>query len=144
MRLDLEEFDFTVEYLRGKNNFVADALSRIIRIIKNLCNNKVLKMTTRSSKEMDKDTNTFQNKSEQNIGPKISEVINNTDVRKFIKLKATSNHCSLKYGKHIIEKISVPDIFVNEKVDLGEFLPKLQRLADKNNIKKKKITNVSK
>ena len=29
MRLDLEEFDYTVEYLRGKNHFVADALSRI-------------------------------------------------------------------------------------------------------------------
>ena len=29
MRLDLEEYDFTVEYLREKDNYVADALSRI-------------------------------------------------------------------------------------------------------------------
>jgi len=26
MRLELEEYDFTVEYLKGKNNYVADAL----------------------------------------------------------------------------------------------------------------------
>lgn len=30
MRLDLEEYEFTVEYLKGKDNHVADALSRII------------------------------------------------------------------------------------------------------------------
>jgi hypothetical protein len=29
MRLDLEEYEFTVEYLKGKDNHVADALSRI-------------------------------------------------------------------------------------------------------------------
>jgi len=28
MRLELEEYDFTAEYLKGKDNFVADALSR--------------------------------------------------------------------------------------------------------------------
>ena len=26
MRLDLEEYDFTIEYLRGKDNYIADAL----------------------------------------------------------------------------------------------------------------------
>lgn len=30
MRLELKEFDFRVEYLKGKDNFVADVLSRII------------------------------------------------------------------------------------------------------------------
>jgi len=29
IRLELEEFDFTVEYLKGKDNYVADALLRI-------------------------------------------------------------------------------------------------------------------
>jgi len=29
MRLDLEEYDFTVEYLKGRDNHIADAFSRI-------------------------------------------------------------------------------------------------------------------
>jgi len=29
MRLELEEYNFTVEYLKGKDNYVADALSKI-------------------------------------------------------------------------------------------------------------------
>ena len=51
MRLDLEEYDCTVEYLRGKDNYVADALSRItIKDLKeiNNKNNKVYKVTTRA------------------------------------------------------------------------------------------------
>ena len=39
MLLDLEEYDFTVEYLRGIDNYVADALSRIsITDLKNINN----------------------------------------------------------------------------------------------------------
>ena len=66
IRLDLEEFDFRVEYLRGKNNFVADALSRItIADLTNIeINNlKIFKMITRSSKQ--NNTETFQNESQQ-------------------------------------------------------------------------------
>ena len=51
MRLDLEEYDFTVEYLRGMDNYVADALSRItIEELKHMNEqtNYVLKVTTRS------------------------------------------------------------------------------------------------
>ena len=37
MPLELEEYDFTVEYLKGKDNFVADALSRVnIKKFKNM------------------------------------------------------------------------------------------------------------
>ena len=51
MRLDLEEYNFTVEYLRGMDNYVADALSRItIEELKHMNEqtNYVLKITTRS------------------------------------------------------------------------------------------------
>jgi len=44
MRLELKEYDFTVEYLKGKDNYVADALSRIT--IKDL-QNIIKKVTTR-------------------------------------------------------------------------------------------------
>jgi len=47
MRLQLEEYNFTVEYLRGKDNFVADALSRVtIQDLKDIQVN-VLEVTTR-------------------------------------------------------------------------------------------------
>jgi len=40
MRLELAEYDFTVEYLKGKDNYVADALSRItIKDLQNITGN---------------------------------------------------------------------------------------------------------
>lgn len=42
IRLDVEEYDFCVEYLRGKYNYVADALSRIaIKDLKDM-NEKII------------------------------------------------------------------------------------------------------
>jgi len=47
MRLELEEYDITVEYLKGKDNFVADALSKItIKDLQNITAN-ILQVTTR-------------------------------------------------------------------------------------------------
>jgi len=50
MRLDLAEYDFTVEYLKGKDNHIADALSRItIMDLKNIqTNNTILRVATRN------------------------------------------------------------------------------------------------
>jgi len=40
IRLELEKYDFTVEYLKGKDNYVADALSRItIKDLQNITGN---------------------------------------------------------------------------------------------------------
>lgn len=51
MRLDLEEYDFEIEYIKGKNNVLADALSRItIEELKDI-NSKsaqIFAVTTRS------------------------------------------------------------------------------------------------
>jgi len=47
MRQELEEYDFTVEYLKGKDNYIADALSRItIKDLQNITGN-IKKVTTR-------------------------------------------------------------------------------------------------
>lgn len=52
IRLDLEEFDFTVEYIKGKDNVLADALSRItIQELKNMHGTEkaILPVTTRAA-----------------------------------------------------------------------------------------------
>lgn len=48
MRLDLEEFDFDVIYIRGKENVGADALSRIVLTSEQLKQNNILVVNTRS------------------------------------------------------------------------------------------------
>ena len=111
MRLDLEEYDFTVEFLRGKNNYVADALSRItINDLKTINNEKILRVETRSSKlNQNEKINEKCQQTNNNKKPKIYEVINYNDVKRLPTLKMTSDHCSLKHGKKVIDKIPIKD-----------------------------------
>lgn len=52
IRLDLEEYNFIIEHIKGKDNVAADALSRIsIEDIKNVCSYSMANVTTRSMKE---------------------------------------------------------------------------------------------
>lgn len=142
MRLDLEEYDFTVEYLRGKDNYVADALSRItIHDLKdmNITATQVLKITTRSMTRKNKDinnSNILNKQHESNIieKPRIYVPLNNTDVRKYCKLKISPLKCYIKRGKSIIAYIQINDLFNNGKLDLGKFLPRLEEVACKQGI----------
>jgi len=127
MRLELEEYDFTVEYLRGKDNFVADALSRIT--ISDLIdmNRKVLKVTTRHQSRQ----NNFCAENKQELLPKQSlekaskpnvyEVITNDEVRKVVTLRITDSTCLLKHGKTVVARINVSDLYSNGILDLGQF-----------------------
>lgn len=77
MRLDLEEYDFEIKYIKGKNNVTADALSRIdFKEIQQLTNKEysIAKMTTISETkkliknvelELDKNNVTSQNNETQ-------------------------------------------------------------------------------
>lgn len=144
MRLDLEEYDFTVEYLRGKDNQVADALSRITIDDLRELNEKVtcvLRVTTRSmDKTKDKDVNSSNlNKHHKDEKPSIYVPINNTDVRKYCKLKITPGRCYIKRGKSIIAYIPINDLFTNEKLDLGQFFSRLEEVAGKYRIDKLQV-----
>jgi len=120
MRLDLEEYQFTVEYLKGKDNHVADALSRItIDELKNM-QKQVLKVTTR---QQSRQNNCAVNEKEQEILPRqilenaskpnVYEVINNDDVRKIVTLHITDTLCFFKHGKKIIARIEISDLYTN-------------------------------
>ena len=143
MRLDLEEYDFDIGFLRGKNNYVADALSRIsIEELKTLTqqNNRILKVITRSEKiKNEKVPEKLLIKENEIIKPKIYEVISAADVRKSVKLTLTSNQCILKHGKMIIDKIIINDLFDKDIFDLDQFFPRLESMANKHNLKKLKM-----
>lgn len=147
MRLDLEEYNFTVEYLRGKDNYVADALSRItIDDFKDMTErtNCVLKITTRSmTRKMQGTTEENNlNKNHQNSKynkPSIYVPLSNADVRKFFKLKITPGRCYIKRGKSLVAYIQINDLFINEKLDLGQFFSRLEKVACKHNIVKLQV-----
>ena len=146
MRLDLEEYDFTVEYLRGKDNYVADALSRITIDDFKEMNRKVacvLRVTTRSvtkQKDSSRINNQYRaNKNDKLDEPKIYVPIKNSDVRKYYKLKIYPNKCYIKKGKSIVACININDIFTKEKLDLGQFFSRLEKAASKLNIKKLQV-----
>lgn len=134
MRLDLEEYDFSVEYLKGKQNMVADALSRItINDLKehNLDTDKINKVTTRSNTRQNIQSH-LNNDSLESTNtklvkkPNIYQVINYNDVRKFVKLKLSTSTCSLKHGKTILGHIKIDDLYVNGTFDLNQFFHRLE------------------
>ena len=137
MRLDLEEFDFTIEYLRGKDNHTADALSRItIDDLKILTTTiyRILKMTTRSSVKAEAKP-TIECQQTITKKPNIYEVMNPSVIRKPMKLNLSSDHCFIKHGKEIIDKMMINEMFVKGKFDFGQFFPKLEIMANKHKVK---------
>ena len=62
MRLNLEEFDFNIEYIQGKSNATADALSRIITTSDELKSMNLLVVNTRSMTRKTIDQNNKQAK----------------------------------------------------------------------------------
>ena len=69
MRLDLGEYDFSIEYIKGKANVGADGLSRIVTTSNELKQLGVLMVHTRS----------MTRKQKQNSKPVTDEVISVTD-----------------------------------------------------------------
>jgi len=112
MRLELEEYDFTVEYLKGKDNFVADALSRItIKDLQNITAN-ILQVTTRQKSRQNscagKDKVELSRQSQVKASkPNVYEVINTDEVRKVVTLHVNNNLCFFKHGKKITARYDV-------------------------------------
>ena len=145
MRLELEEYDFTVEYLKGKDNFVADALSRInIKEFKNM-QNKVLTVTTRQQSRQNKNCTVEKNEllprqSQKNVSkPNVHEVIKNDEVRKVVTLRITESKCLFKHGNKIIARIEISDLYTNGILDLGQFFQRLEKEAGILKIKQLKV-----
>lgn len=126
MRLDLEEFDFDIEYIKGSQNCGADALSRIdFEALKSIPEHSVNKMTLRSHVKKTPNRKTIKNVNTPSVKIKIYEVNSFREVKRFIQLKFifTDKNCYcmlLKNSKNIL-KISLSQYINNGKFDLDNF-----------------------
>jgi len=143
MRLELEEYNFTVEYLKGKYNYVADALSRItITDLKNIqTSNTILKVTTRNQSRQKscarKDQIEVHRQSiEKASKPNVYEVINNDEVRKVVTLLVNNKMCLFMHGKKITARY---DLYTNGTIDLGQFFQRLEKQAGIHKVSQLKV-----
>lgn len=150
MRLEIEEYNFTVEYIKGKLNVVADALSRITIQELKLLNQKtsqILAITRSMSKklqnEVSKNQVTVEEKNEK-INIKAYEDKNDRNIP--IIVTDYKNHMVLKVlsKKKQIIKIDASKIAVNERPTLERALFWLEKEADSLNINKLRISNTDK
>lgn len=143
IRLDLGEFDFDIEHIKGTDNVAADALSRIsISDLKKIYENDVtlLPVVTRSMHRK-----SYEN-SIKNDAPVTNEHINlncyqdnDTSLKKIPRVYTDEN-----FNIHVIFKrkflfcIDSMEMITNEKLDLGKALSRLEILAGNLNIEKMK------
>ena len=136
MRLDLEEYDFEIEYIRGQDNCGADALSRIdFNSIKEItiCSDKILKVTTRSSTKKELYDTKYKNVNTESI--KVIEALVPWEYKNIVRMKTKiyKNYCAVKILKG---KNNIISLTINGKVDLGQLFSKLEKEACSLNISK--------
>lgn len=140
IRLELEEYEFVIEHIKGKDNSGADALSRIdFTEIKSIpTTNNVLMVTTRAQSG-----NKTENKIQKAIPekPKVFETIGFACVKKWVKLRTNTNKGKpiifFKRGKQVLApKINIENTIANGNIDLGQFFPILEKEAISRNLDK--------
>lgn len=146
MRLDLEEYDFEVEYIKGKNNVGADALSRITTSdLKEISNQsaKILAVTrSMTKKQENKNSDTYD--SSQNkilILPKIYETLDNSSILNLplvsFEIKSLYLRIIMRLKGRFSAESNIP--IINGNFSLEEVLPKLESMANDHNIKSLKL-----
>lgn len=98
MRLDLEEFNFDIQYVKGKDNVIADALSRIdYDDIKNV-RMYICKVTTRAqSKKENVPEKENESLNTQKIFPQVFECLSVEEVTKLPHLHTSKNESLIKF-----------------------------------------------
>lgn len=159
LRLDLEEYSFIIEHIKGKDNVAADALSRIsIDDLKEIYKDSVSvlpvitrSMTRRANEKTQEDiiqAETPMNDSEM----RIIEEFNSNFVKSIPRIRCTNLRIQFKDNAIYVSKqwptlcafvkhkrilhVDLRVMFVNEKLKLDLVLSRLQKEADKLNIER--------
>lgn len=147
MRLELEEYDFEVQYVQGKTNVGADALSRINIDSETLKNLQILRVETRAQKKQkvqqlsnEQQTNVILDDEPDQL--KIFESLNINEIYELPKLtiEKTSNiknhgiMCKImnkKFNKELARAPFIPLKINKMKETLGKLLTKIDEKAHK-------------
>lgn len=152
LRLDLEEYDFVVEHIRGKDNVAADALSRIaLSDLKDLVNvdpSNVLAVTRSMSKKLE---NSSKTQNDDQVDSNIKNVIEKSQIieelgtffdKNIPRIKteiytSQRNYQSIERielyfykGHNIVARIDIKKP-ANEILTLKTIISQLQRAAEK-------------
>lgn len=147
LRLDLEEYDFEIQYIKGKDNVIADALSRItINDLKDLYGETSILAITRSMTKNDRNETIPKSNVEVNSQPaKVFEDLKHGFSPKIPRLKTKIISKSNGIVQSIIlnaykahKKLFA--IELNENVTMKSIFSKLQCMATRHNIDKIQIS----
>lgn len=168
MRLDLEEYNYTIEYIKGTSNVVADALSRItsneLRAInKNVATIAKVETRAMTRKKMNDINNSTQENNKQNEQLRTKMKENNIDVKAYddkndfklprlifkvdkMELKVfLKRKCLIKIDKnYMLDKLAsnYNDLrAVTKEMVLELFLKSLEKEADSQKMRKVQLFN---
>lgn len=149
IRLELEEYDFEIQHIRGKENVIADALSRID--FKKIRDNAVevidvvYKMQTRSATRAQSGSNCqpemTKNENERVDYVPIYDVLNPIEVKDipviYFNLKTRRPKCVIKLKRKTLNVLNLSQ-FINaeNQLDLGKVLVQLENEMKKLNFLK--------
>lgn len=135
LRVDLEEFDFTVEHISGKSNVIADALSRItIKELKALQGDDKFVYVMTRSKTKNQKLAEVEEKVTEVEKLKVYEEINRSIDRATPELKSINDElCAIKRNKKLIFAIDIANLIANDTIQLEKLLSTLEIGAKENN-----------
>uniref|UniRef100_A0A1Y1L2Y9 RNA-directed DNA polymerase n=2 Tax=Photinus pyralis TaxID=7054 RepID=A0A1Y1L2Y9_PHOPY len=151
MRLDLEEFDFHIEYVKGNDNVVADALSRIdVEQLKEIQSSQTQILAVQTRSRLRKNNTVVSENTEQNVEgnltenfPKIYEVIENFEASHLPKLifKLDTPYPKMQIimnnnKKRARVNINIDSCITTEILALEQVISRLEKVAGEQGINK--------